>query len=611
MNSDLLDRFQQDPTTSELFRSNTDSSIHGDMAHQASTAGSRGTTTLAEFADMAGNLDQRVVDSSEFGLETSPATAQDREHVHRLYTGGPVHDSNDGTMIAEGPVAATNYSLIHHSPLESSLPNQLTNNSTASLPSVPTRMILIPAHFPHDPHVEVFSEEYVPEYLKARAKEFVFLKHTEKKNEVNGKTSRRDSSRASGEAATTSTGDLPIHHPHAVGELYGQGSPDEQSEHAASNHSTLSPHQTTETARTHLYDDTYSLTFANSIPSMESPKMHSFHDGSHSNAIASSSQQPVQQEQQQTLDLTPEQQCNRVCSTSKRRLGGPLQYQWITEYRCCFSGKHRERAHVSVSGRKRKRAPSTKVGCKAKFLLRKAIKTGLVEATYHWQHTGHDPADPSELDRARKKKMNPELKGLEWGQPVTWHPSASSISNTLTETPHGMNPREADTDGLGTQGCHPLSDERDDMTKGTRSGIQNPLTMPIPETFMDETSYRNRAIQSGAEHQPFKLESHIQHPQHHQEAHEAHAPISETSITSHMAPQGFDSGAQTAQTSNLRTPYSESHTISSSVVVDPSLANSFKTNLNEHLGEDGAFSSGGNDQSRSLTDAVEANHRSE
>lgn len=136
----------------------------------------------------------------------------------------------------------------------------------------------------------------------------------------------------------------------------------------------------------------------------------------------------------------------------KRKFGGPLQYAWISEYRCCFSGKHRERDHASKSGRKRKRAPSTKVGCKAKFMLRKVIKTGLIEATYQcefkfpfpffrWlfakvqsysststdfggclssvgQHTGHDPADPSELDRARKKKNNPDLRGIVWGQEV-------------------------------------------------------------------------------------------------------------------------------------------------------------------------------------------------
>lgn len=67
---------------------------------------------------------------------------------------------------------------------------------------------------------------------------------------------------------------------------------------------------------------------------------------------------------------------------AKRKFGGPLQYAWISEYRCCFSGKHRERDHVSKSGRTRKRAPSTKVGCKAKFMLRKVIKSGLIEATY-------------------------------------------------------------------------------------------------------------------------------------------------------------------------------------------------------------------------------------
>lgn len=33
-------------------------------------------------------------------------------------------------------------------------------------------------------------------------------------------------------------------------------------------------------------------------------------------------------------------------------------------------------------------------------------------------HNGHDPADSSELDRARKKKANPDLKNIVWGQPV-------------------------------------------------------------------------------------------------------------------------------------------------------------------------------------------------
>lgn len=34
------------------------------------------------------------------------------------------------------------------------------------------------------------------------------------------------------------------------------------------------------------------------------------------------------------------------------------------------------------------------------------------------EHTGHDPADPTELDRARKKKNNPDLRGIVWGTPV-------------------------------------------------------------------------------------------------------------------------------------------------------------------------------------------------
>lgn len=55
-----------------------------------------------------------------------------------------------------------------------------------------TRMILVPAHFSSDPYMEEFEEQLVPNYLQARAREFVFLKHAEKKNPVASKKGKKE-----------------------------------------------------------------------------------------------------------------------------------------------------------------------------------------------------------------------------------------------------------------------------------------------------------------------------------------------------------------------------------------------------------------------------------
>lgn len=59
------------------------------------------------------------------------------------------------------------------------------------------------------------------------------------------------------------------------------------------------------------------------------------------------------------------------------------QYTSIIEYRCCWSGSYRPRAYENKTGQTRQRAPSIKVGCKAKFVIRKVAKTGQVCVTYH------------------------------------------------------------------------------------------------------------------------------------------------------------------------------------------------------------------------------------
>lgn len=50
-------------------------------------------------------------------------------------------------------------------------------------------------------------------------------------------------------------------------------------------------------------------------------------------------------------------------SASHRR--GAQQYDSIVEYRCCWSGTYRPRAYTNKTGKKRKRAPSTKVSATA------------------------------------------------------------------------------------------------------------------------------------------------------------------------------------------------------------------------------------------------------
>lgn len=79
---------------------------------------------------------------------------------------------------------------------------------------------------------------------------------------------------------------------------------------------------------------------------------------------------------------------------------GASQYDSIVEYRCCWSGTYRPRMYENKTGQKRQRAPSTKVsvykgtvaccscgvgkvGCKARFVIRKVSNTGQFNVTYH------------------------------------------------------------------------------------------------------------------------------------------------------------------------------------------------------------------------------------
>ena len=132
-----------------------------------------GITTLAEFADMAGSIDQRsrlneldlddrTLIERSFGDEAmgmpgpSRGRPQDESDSHPMEDGGAVQggDVDDGTL--------------------GSAPSHLST----------TRMVLSPAQFSTDPYMEEFEEHQIPEYLQARAREFVFLKHAEKKNDL-------------------------------------------------------------------------------------------------------------------------------------------------------------------------------------------------------------------------------------------------------------------------------------------------------------------------------------------------------------------------------------------------------------------------------------------
>jgi hypothetical protein len=204
-----LPNLEYDPSTLYQPLSQTDADL-GQIEHDHQHAG---ITTLAEFADMAGSIGQRLrsrlsgnangndtemdggslMDRSFVGDEAIMAMAaasgsgsgsSRRPPDESLQEAAAVAATTEATTAADEDVADQGDIDEHVDDVEQdfSIPSHLST----------TRMILVPAHFSSDPYMEEFEEQLVPNYLQARAREFVFLKHAEKKNPVASKKGKKE-----------------------------------------------------------------------------------------------------------------------------------------------------------------------------------------------------------------------------------------------------------------------------------------------------------------------------------------------------------------------------------------------------------------------------------
>lgn len=129
-----------------------------------------GITTLAEFADMAGSIDQRTR-LTEMDLES-------RGLIERTF--GDEGMGLAGPSTQRRPLGGSSQQMDNvHETAQAG-----TDDNTAPPHLSTTRMVLMPAHFPTYPYMEEIEESQIPDYLQARAREFVFLKHAEKKNDL-------------------------------------------------------------------------------------------------------------------------------------------------------------------------------------------------------------------------------------------------------------------------------------------------------------------------------------------------------------------------------------------------------------------------------------------
>ena len=142
-----------------------------------------GITTLAEFADMAGSMDQR----SRLTIEDRLSDGHDGVHEDEDIVEDRALPSFEDATLGDitGLPERPEENLGDHGNLNELNAGQDAIGLGHALHLSLTRMVLVPAHFPDDPYIEQFDEDHIPDYLRARAREFVFLKHTEKKNDLN------------------------------------------------------------------------------------------------------------------------------------------------------------------------------------------------------------------------------------------------------------------------------------------------------------------------------------------------------------------------------------------------------------------------------------------
>lgn len=206
--ADLPD-LEYDASTLYQPLSQTDADL-GQIEHDHQHAG---ITTLAEFADMAGSIGQRLQSRLNGNANGNEIGLDDRSLMDRSFVGD---EAIMAMAAASGSGSGSSRRPPDESLQEAAAAAATTEATTAadedvadqddddghvddveqefSIPShlSTTRMILVPAHFASDPYMEEFEEHLVPNYLQARAREFVFLKHAEKKNPVASKKGKKE-----------------------------------------------------------------------------------------------------------------------------------------------------------------------------------------------------------------------------------------------------------------------------------------------------------------------------------------------------------------------------------------------------------------------------------
>ncbi|KAH9821488.1 hypothetical protein DFH28DRAFT_858282, partial [Melampsora americana] len=88
-------------------------------------------------------------------------------------------------------------------------------------------------------------------------------------------------------------------------------------------------------------------------------------------------------------------------SSSKKRSGPKRIHEETWTFRCPCAGHPRKKASSNSSILTRNSKPSIKVGCPAKFTIKKCIDNGLYELDWSWQHANHDPYSLLDMKQMR------------------------------------------------------------------------------------------------------------------------------------------------------------------------------------------------------------------
>ncbi|KAH9806774.1 hypothetical protein DFH28DRAFT_919330 [Melampsora americana] len=103
--------------------------------------------------------------------------------------------------------------------------------------------------------------------------------------------------------------------------------------------------------------------------------------------------------------------------SSKAKTGPKRIHEDTWTFRCPCSGKPRTNTNTDTP---QKSQPSMKVGCPARFTIKKRIDNGLYELDWFWQHLNHEPYSVADMKRmrlaspVRKWLSERVLAGMTW-----------------------------------------------------------------------------------------------------------------------------------------------------------------------------------------------------